>query len=169
MGSNPVERARGKGAGAAKRPGLENLGGRKAHASSNLALSAFARRSELRRTQSASKSRRRDSFGFSNKTMDVHALTKRIKKISDIYAKRFGINRDDNWYVLKLQEEMGELIQSYLMLVGQARQKNKDQTEIRNNFEHEIADVLCHILLLANHYKIDLDKVVQDKWLEWEK
>ena len=29
-----------KGAGAVKRPGLENLGGRKAHASSNLALSA---------------------------------------------------------------------------------------------------------------------------------
>ncbi len=30
-----------KGAGAVKRPGLENLGGRKAHASSNLALSAI--------------------------------------------------------------------------------------------------------------------------------
>lgn len=127
----------------------KTLGAPKARASSNLAPSAVQPEVCI--------------------AMDIQVLTKRIKEISDIYAEKFDISRDDNWYVLKLQEEMGELIQSYLMMSGQARKKDKNSDEIKNNFEHEVADILCHILLLADHYGIDLDTVVQKKWLDWKK
>lgn len=101
--------------------------------------------------------------------MNVHKVTGQIKKVSDGYAKKFGIKRNSNWYILKLQEEMGELIQSYLMMTGNARQKDKTKEEIIEDFHKEMADVFCHVLLLARHHKINLEKEVAEKWLVWNK
>jgi len=101
--------------------------------------------------------------------MNVHKVTRQVKKVSDLYAKKFGIKRDSNWYILKLQEEMGELIQSYLMMKGRARQKDKTKEQITEEFRKEMADVFCHVLLLAKHNKINLEKEVTDKWLVWDK
>lgn len=101
--------------------------------------------------------------------MNLKKLTIEIEKISQVYSKKYNINRDNNWHVLKLQEEMGELVQSYLMMVDQARLKHKSKKSIRKNFEHEVADVLCHILLLAKHFKIDVNKAIEEKWLKWKK
>lgn len=101
--------------------------------------------------------------------MNVHKITRQVKKVSDLYAHKFGIKRDSNWYILKLQEEMGELIQSYLMMKGRARKKNKTQEEITDDFRKEMADVFCHVLLLARHNKINLEKEINDKWLIWDK
>lgn len=101
--------------------------------------------------------------------MNVHKVTRQIKKVSDIYAKKYGIRRDANWYLMKLQEEMGELTQSYLMMTGKARQKNKTKVEILEDFHKEMADVFCHVLLLARHHKINLEKEVEEKWLVWNK
>ena len=101
--------------------------------------------------------------------MNVHKVTRQVKKVSDQYAKKFGIRRDSNWYILKLQEEMGALIQSYLMMTGKGRQTDKTKDQIVEDFHKEMADVFCHVLLLAKHHKINLDKVVEEKWLVWDK
>lgn len=101
--------------------------------------------------------------------MNVQKTTRLVKKVSDTYARKFGIRRNSNWYILKLQEEMGELIQSYLMMTGRARQKNKTKTEITEDFHKEMADVFCHVLLLAKHHKINLEKEIDEKWLIWNK
>jgi NTP pyrophosphatase (non-canonical NTP hydrolase) len=101
--------------------------------------------------------------------MDLTKVSKAVSVVSDNYAKKFGIVRDRNWYVLKLQEEMGELIQSYLMMIGNARQKNKTEVEIKAEFHKEMADVFCHVLLLAKEFDVDLEKEVSEKWLVWQK
>ncbi|MEI6690345.1 MAG: pyrophosphatase [bacterium] len=101
--------------------------------------------------------------------MDLNQVSRSISVVSDNYAKKFGIKRDGNWYVLKLQEEMGELIQSYLMMIGRGRQKNKTTEEITEDFHKEMADVFCHVLLLAKKYNVDLEKEVNEKWLVWNK
>jgi NTP pyrophosphatase (non-canonical NTP hydrolase) len=100
--------------------------------------------------------------------MNIKNLTHRVEKISQNYAKIFKIKRDDSWFVLKLQEEMGELTQCYLMMSGQGRHKGKQAKELKSDFEHEVADVMGQLLLLAKHFKIDLEKVVNEKWLKWE-
>ena len=102
-----------------------------------------------------------------NPGMDLTKVAKQITDVSDNYAKKFGITRDDDWYVLKLQEELGELIQSYLMMTGKGRQKDKTPAQIQAEFKKEVADVFCHVLLLAQHHQIDLDQEVADKWLVW--
>jgi NTP pyrophosphatase (non-canonical NTP hydrolase) len=101
--------------------------------------------------------------------MNIRDLTKEVEEVSKIYSKRFDIDRDGNWFVLKLQEEMGELIQSYLMMIKQGRHKGKSPEEIKDNFRKEVADVFSHVLLLAKFYKIDLEKEVGEKWLTWKK
>ena len=101
--------------------------------------------------------------------MDLTKVAQQITGVSDQYAAKFGINRNGDWYVLKLQEELGELIQSYLMMTGKARTKDKSSEEITAEFKKELADVFCHVLLLAQHFGIDLEKEVNEKWLVWDK
>ncbi len=101
--------------------------------------------------------------------MDIKALTDEVEKVSILYTNKFDIKRDSDWFILKLQEELGELTQSYLMMIGQARKKDKSDEEIVEDFHKEIADVFSHLLLLAKHHKIDLEKEVEEKWLVWNK
>src|SRR2546429_4157958 len=101
--------------------------------------------------------------------MDIKQLSEEVEHISQIYAEKYNIERDATWFILKLQEEVGELTQSYLMLSGKARAKGKSAEEIQAEFHKEVADVFCQTLLLARFYGIDLEKEVEDKWLQWKK
>ena len=101
--------------------------------------------------------------------MDISFLIEEVEKVSQGYADRLGITRDPDWFVLKLQEELGELVQSYLMMSGRARKKNKTEDDMRSDFQKELADVFCHTLLLAKYYNVDLEKQIKDKWLVWLK
>jgi len=97
--------------------------------------------------------------------MDINDLSHKFEKVSEKYAKPHSISRDDNWYILKLQEELGELIQAFLMMQGQARTKGKSTEEMREDFEKEVADVFGNVLLLARNFDVDLEKVIKEKWL----
>ncbi|GCE22418.1 pyrophosphatase [Dictyobacter kobayashii] len=97
--------------------------------------------------------------------MDVNEIAESVEQVSKIYAEAFNIERDASWFVLKLQEEVGELIQSYLMLTGKARTKGKTTEEIQAEFNAEVADVFCQLLLLARYNGVDLEKEVANKWL----
>lgn len=101
--------------------------------------------------------------------MNIKVLSESVEEISKMYAKKFNIRRDNNWFVLKLQEELGELTQSYLMMVGKARVKEKSEKELKDDFAKEVADVFCHILLLAEHNNIDIEKEVKKKWFVWNR
>jgi len=100
--------------------------------------------------------------------MDVKQLTEAVEHVSQSYAEKFTIERDATWFILKLQEEVGELIQSYLMLAGKARTKGKSPETIQAEFRKEVADVFCQTLLLARFYDIDMEKAVTEKWLSWK-
>lgn len=97
--------------------------------------------------------------------MNLKTLLQKIERVSEIYSKKYKISRNKLWYLLKLQEEMGELTQAYLSMNGQGRHKNKSTQQLKSDFEHEIADVLCHILLLASSEGVDLKKAIDEKWL----
>lgn len=101
--------------------------------------------------------------------MDIFSLTEELEKVSKVYTEKFDIQPDSDWYILKLQEELGELIQSYLMMIGQARRKEKTDQELIKDFHKEVADVFSHVLLLAKHHNVDLKKEIEEKWLVWTK
>jgi len=95
----------------------------------------------------------------------LSALGDRIARVSDIYARNYGIDRSGDWHLLKLQEEMGELTQAYLDATGRSRRPADD--EARAALAREMADTLGMLLLLARSEGVDLDTAVQEKWLSW--
>ena len=91
-----------------------------------------------------------------------------IEQISSSYASKHNIERSSDWFMLKLQEEVGEVTQAYLMMTKQARSKDRTSEQLHQAFAEELADALCHVLLLAKKYNIDIDQQIEDKWLIWK-
>ncbi|WP_410788056.1 pyrophosphatase [Kribbella sp. C-35] len=100
--------------------------------------------------------------------MDIVELSQRLEKISVGYGERLGFERDPDWFLLKLQEEVGELTQAYLQHTGRARAKGATPDDIRDTFHQEFADVLCQLLLFARRHQVDLPAEVDRKWLRYE-
>jgi len=73
-------------------------------------------------------------------------LTEEVEEISQGYARRHGINRDSTWFMLKLQEEVGELTQAFLMRSGQARSKGCSAQEIEERFRPRLAALPCDLV-----------------------
>lgn len=87
-----------------------------------------------------------------------------VARVSDIYAERNGIARDDDWYLLKLTEELGELTAEHLKSTGRGRLKGATQKMVQQAKEDEAADVLAMLLLFARQNGIDLDAALERKW-----
>ncbi|MFH1077990.1 MAG: pyrophosphatase [Patescibacteria group bacterium] len=99
--------------------------------------------------------------------MDLAQLTDKIELVSSKYAEKVGVVRDRDWFAFKLQEELGELTQKYLMMTERGRKKGLTDEEIRLGFEDEVADVLGQLLLLAKHFDVDLEKALERKWFAY--
>lgn len=100
--------------------------------------------------------------------MDLSELSERLEKISVRYGEHLGFERDPDWFLLKLQEEVGELTQAYLQHTGRARAKGQTTEEIRAGFHQEFADVICQLLLFARRHDVDLTGEIERKWLARE-
>lgn len=100
--------------------------------------------------------------------MDLKQLQDRLEKISVRYGEHLGFERDPDWFLLKLQEEVGELTQAYLQHTGRARAKGATAEQIRDTFHQEFADVLCQLLLFAKQHDVDLPAEIDSKWLVYE-
>jgi NTP pyrophosphatase (non-canonical NTP hydrolase) len=91
-------------------------------------------------------------------------ITERLQRVSDVYAARTGVRRDDDWFALKLQEEAGELIAEHLRLTGRGRAKGSTEAEIRAARDDEAADLLATVLLYCRHNNIDIEAALERKW-----
>ncbi|WUJ68568.1 pyrophosphatase [Kribbella soli] len=100
--------------------------------------------------------------------MDLETLSERLEKLSVRYGERLGFERDPDWFLLKLQEEVGELTQAYLQHTGRARSKGSTPDQIRDTFHQEFADVFCQLLLFAKQHDVDLPAEIESKWLVYE-
>ena len=94
--------------------------------------------------------------------MNLADLTASVLRISDLYAAEHGIDRDRDWAMLKLQEELGELTAEHLRLSGRARGTPDAQAHA-----DEAADVLGKLLIYCDRAGIDLETAMQRKWLSW--
>ena len=94
--------------------------------------------------------------------MDLNDLTASVLRISDIYAAEHGIERDRDWALLKLQEELGELTAEHLRMSGRARGAADPKA-----LADEAADVLGMLLIYCDRAGVDLNAAMQRKWLRW--
>jgi NTP pyrophosphatase (non-canonical NTP hydrolase) len=92
-------------------------------------------------------------------------LKAQFEQASARYAEKNGLTRDPDWFVLKLQEEIGELTQVWNKLSGRGRKQGRSDAELRQALADETADVLGHILLFAAQNDLDLASAIERKWL----
>ena len=91
-------------------------------------------------------------------------LEDRVGAVSNIYAERFGINRDEVWHLGKLNEELGELVQAYLKATGRGRAKDAAPDQLRVDLENEVADLFAQVLLFSKWREIDIGAALERKW-----
>ncbi len=100
--------------------------------------------------------------------MEIKRLGQDVEEVSAFYASKHAIDRTDDWLVLKLNEEVGELTQAYLARAGQSRNKGRTPDELDADFRGELADVAAQVLLIANRFDVDIAAEVATKWLVWK-
>ncbi|WP_280454165.1 pyrophosphatase [Nocardia brasiliensis] len=92
-------------------------------------------------------------------------LARQLDAVSRAYAELYSIERTPEWHVMKICEESGELMQWFLASIGQGRTRGKTPAELTDSVDDEIADVVCHAILMAYHRGTDLGEVITRKWL----
>jgi NTP pyrophosphatase (non-canonical NTP hydrolase) len=100
----------------------------------------------------------------SDKLGSVRALAEQFEQASQAYVGKFGLQRDPDWFILKLQEEVGELTQAWTRVTGRGRVGERSETDLRDQLADEVADVFGHVMLLALNWGIDLPPAVHRKW-----
>ncbi len=78
----------------------------------------------------------------------LNDLAEKFERASRHYADANGIERDADWFVLKLQEEVGELTLAWNRVSGRGRRKGRSGEQLARDLADEAADVLGHVLLL---------------------
>jgi NTP pyrophosphatase (non-canonical NTP hydrolase) len=94
----------------------------------------------------------------------LQRLQKSFDAASQKYCAANSLVRDRDWFILKLQEEIGELSQAWNKVSGRGRPKGRSPEELRRDLEDEAADVLGHVFLLAEAEGLDLRAAIERKW-----
>lgn len=91
-------------------------------------------------------------------------LIAQFERASANYAAANGVERDADWFLLKLVEEAGELAQVANRISGRSRSKGMSEAELHRLLEDETADLFGHVLLFARHHGVALDDAIERKW-----
>lgn len=97
-----------------------------------------------------------------NRDVNLKELQADVLRISDIYAREHGIDRSGDWALLKIQEELGELVAEHLRVSGRAR-----GAADHDKLGDEAADVLGMLLIYCRGAGVDIEAAMQRKWLHW--
>lgn len=98
--------------------------------------------------------------------MNFKKLQEEIIKNAKKYSKKHKVKIDENFALLKLIEEIGELYQSILI----HKKKCRPEKYVTNNISKrgiakELADVIGISVVLANLLHINLEEALNKKWI----
>jgi NTP pyrophosphatase (non-canonical NTP hydrolase) len=96
--------------------------------------------------------------------IDLHSLQDKIVAASDRYAKLYGVDRSGDWVMLKLAEEAGELMQTYIRATGRSRHGAMSPQDAKDALSNEVADLIGMCLVLAHQQSLDLAPALERKW-----
>lgn len=99
--------------------------------------------------------------------MNIQEITDKAHRVADLYSKEFSIEYTGDWFLLKLQEELGEMTRAHLMLTNRTRRKVSSEQEGKDALAEEIADVFAYILLFAKQMDVDIEDAITKKWFPY--
>lgn len=102
--------------------------------------------------------------------MEFKQLQEKIVQNALEYGKKYNVEIDEDFALLKLYEEAGELAQAVLIHRKKSRPEKHVAPEIsKQQLAEEIADVVGMAIVCAHLYGIDLEAVISKKWINREK
>ncbi len=104
--------------------------------------------------------------------MDFQELQEEVVATALRYGKEYGIEIDEDFALLKLYEEVGELAQEILIHRKKSRpEKHKDTKISKREVAKELADIVGMAIVNAHLLEIDLEEAIDKKWIsqEWLK
>jgi len=104
--------------------------------------------------------------------MEFKELQDKITKIFLSNLERDKIKISDDYLVLKITEELGEFVQSYIIHKKRCRpEKYLSSDESNKEMAKELSDILGLTFALSKILDIDLEEALIKKWItkEWVK
>lgn len=99
-------------------------------------------------------------------TMNFKELQNKIVQNALDYGKRYGIKIDEDFALLKLYEEVGELAQAVLIHRKMSRPEKHVSEEVsKKELAKELADVVGMAIVNAHLLGIDLEEAIDKKWI----
>ncbi|MFI6517602.1 hypothetical protein ACIBF1_18750 [Spirillospora sp. NPDC050679] len=94
----------------------------------------------------------------------LQEIAQMVYRVHAQYCAAHDIRPSPDWYVLKLQEEVGEVSAAHLAADGRHRHEGRPDA-----VAFELADVVCFSILVAREHGIDLDAAIRDKWAVYDR
>jgi len=102
--------------------------------------------------------------------MNFEDLQKKVVQNAIKYGQKYDVKIDEDFALLKLYEEVGELSQAVLIHRKKSRpEKHVSIKESKKKLEEELADVLGMTIVCADRLGVDLEKAIDKKWINKEK
>ena len=98
--------------------------------------------------------------------MDFKKLQDKVVENAMNYGKRYNIEIDEDFALLKLYEEVGEFAQAVLIHQKKSRPEKHVSKEVsKEELAKELADVVGMAIVNAHLLGIDLEKAIDKKWI----
>ncbi|MDP3043691.1 MAG: MazG nucleotide pyrophosphohydrolase domain-containing protein [bacterium] len=102
--------------------------------------------------------------------MDFKELQNKVVQNAINYGKKYNVQIDEDFALLKLYEEVGELAQAVLIHRKKSRPEKYVSEEIsKKELGKELADVVGMAIINAHLLGIDLEEAIDKKWINKEK
>jgi len=99
--------------------------------------------------------------------MEFKEIENKVLKTAEDYCEKYNIKLDEDFAVLKLYEEVGELAQSILIHRKKCRpEKYLSEEESKKELGKELADVLGLLIMVSHLLDVDLEDALNKKWIE---
>ncbi len=97
--------------------------------------------------------------------MEFRELQNKILQTAVDYCKKYNIKMDEDFALLKLYEETGELAQAILIHRKQSRPEKHVPIDIsKNEIAKELADIIGVAIVIAHLLDIDIEQAIDKKW-----
>ena len=102
--------------------------------------------------------------------MDFKKLQNKVVQTAVNYGKKYNIQIDEDFALLKLYEEVGEFTKAVLIHRKKSRpEKHVSEKISKKELAKELADVVGVTIVIAYLLGIDLENAINKKWINKEK
>ena len=98
--------------------------------------------------------------------MEFKKVEQKVLQNALDYGKKYNVEIEEDFALLKLYEEVGEFAQAILIHRKKCRpEKYLEETVSKVEVAKELADVVCMAMVNASLLGIDLEAAIEKKWI----